>query len=69
MPDPSPNADPPAEQGGAADSSPPVSIPPVWQALIPVAFLVAALALSIKKLGLPAHIPLVLSTAVAALPR
>lgn len=41
--------------------------PPLWVALVPVIFLVAALFVSIKSLGQDPHIPLVLATALVAL--
>ncbi len=41
------------------------ALPSVWLALVPVAFLVGALFVTIRGLGLSAHLPLVLATAVA----
>ncbi len=51
----------------AADPSAPRPDPPVWVAAIPVVFLIAALFVTIKVLGLSPHMPLVLATAVAGI--
>ena len=48
-------------------SDPPVSVPPLWIALIPIAFLLASIGITILVFGKDPHIPLALTAIVTAL--
>ena len=50
-----------------SNSESPVSLPPVWVALIPIAFLLVSMGVTIIVLGKDPHIPLILTAIVAAL--
>ena len=51
----------------APRNDPPISVPPLWIALIPIAFLLASMGITILVFGKDPHIPLALTAIVTAL--